>query len=77
MASEVVHMVAFADGPGGAQTPPAPHLADLARADGTHRVVVAQGRAMGRPSRIEAEAVRAHGTITATRVGGSAVRGRG
>jgi PhzF family phenazine biosynthesis protein len=38
---------------------------------GTHRFVVAQGRAMGRPSRIEVEVdVTADGTITATRVGG-------
>jgi trans-2,3-dihydro-3-hydroxyanthranilate isomerase len=50
----------------------AAHLADLAPADGTHRLTVAQGRAMGRPSRIEAEAVREGGTITATRVGGTA-----
>jgi PhzF family phenazine biosynthesis protein len=50
------------------------HLADLAATDGTHRVTIAQGRAMGRPSRIEAEAVREGGTITATRVGGVARR---
>jgi PhzF family phenazine biosynthesis protein len=38
---------------------------------GTHRFVIVQGRAMGRPSRIEAETdVAADGTITATRVGG-------
>lgn len=50
------------------------HLADLAGTDGVHRLTVAQGRAMGRPSRIEAEAVHEHGTIAAARVGGTARR---
>jgi PhzF family phenazine biosynthesis protein len=53
---------------------PAAHLADLAEADGAHRIVVAQGRALGRPSRIDAEAVRADGAVVAARVGGTATR---
>jgi trans-2,3-dihydro-3-hydroxyanthranilate isomerase len=40
--------------------------------DGTHAFTIAQGRAMGRPSLIEAEAVRREGAIVATRVGGTA-----
>jgi PhzF family phenazine biosynthesis protein len=49
------------------------HLADLAGADGPRALTVLQGRALGRPSRIEAEALRA-GAITTTRVGGRATR---
>jgi PhzF family phenazine biosynthesis protein len=49
----------------------ASHLAPAA--DGTHVVRIAQGRAMGRPSLIEAEAVRRDGTIVAARVGGVAM----
>jgi trans-2,3-dihydro-3-hydroxyanthranilate isomerase len=53
----------------------AAHLTDLdERGDGPYRFVVAQGRALGRPSRIEAEAVRAGGAITTVRVGGRATR---
>jgi PhzF family phenazine biosynthesis protein len=53
----------------------AAHLADAdTDADGTHAITIAQGRAMGRPSRIEAQAVRADGAIVATRVGGTATR---
>jgi PhzF family phenazine biosynthesis protein len=53
------------------------HLADQA-GDGArvgwHRVTIAQGRAMGRPSLIAAEALRdASGAITETRVGGASV----
>jgi PhzF family phenazine biosynthesis protein len=55
----------------------AAHLADLAEADGRHALTVLQGRALGRPSRIEAEAVRADGAIAATRVGGRATRADG
>ncbi|WCB95909.1 putative isomerase YddE [Baekduia alba] len=40
--------------------------------DGWHRLRVAQGRAMGRPSLIDAEALRADGAVVATRVGGEA-----
>jgi trans-2,3-dihydro-3-hydroxyanthranilate isomerase len=42
---------------------------------GWHRWTIAQGRAMGRPSRIEAHAHREDGLITATRVGGVAAPG--
>jgi PhzF family phenazine biosynthesis protein len=50
------------------------HLADLDTGpDGWRRVTVAQGRAMGRPSRIEAEARREGGAVVETRVGGAAV----
>lgn len=42
------------------------------RGDGWQRVTVAQGRAMGRPSLIEAHALREDGRVTATRVGGAA-----
>ncbi|WP_445149106.1 PhzF family phenazine biosynthesis protein [Baekduia sp. Peel2402] len=55
----------------------AAHLADLAATDGRHAFTILQGRALGRPSRIEAEAIRADGAITATRVGGRATRARG
>jgi trans-2,3-dihydro-3-hydroxyanthranilate isomerase len=49
------------------------HLADARDAgDGWHRVTIAQGRAMGRPSLIEAQARRAGGVIAETRVGGVA-----
>ncbi|MCW2996373.1 MAG: PhzF family phenazine biosynthesis isomerase [Conexibacter sp.] len=41
-------------------------------ADGWHRTTIAQGRAMGRPSLIEAHAYREDGRVTATRVGGAA-----
>jgi trans-2,3-dihydro-3-hydroxyanthranilate isomerase len=41
--------------------------------DGWHAFRIAQGRAMGRPSVIEAQALRDGGTVTATRVGGTAV----
>ncbi|HEY7046363.1 MAG TPA: PhzF family phenazine biosynthesis isomerase [Jatrophihabitantaceae bacterium] len=41
------------------------------RPDGWHRARIAQGRAMGRPSIIEAEALVDAGTVTATRVGGT------
>jgi trans-2,3-dihydro-3-hydroxyanthranilate isomerase len=40
-------------------------------ADGWHRYEIAQGRAMGRPSLIFAEALVEGGTVTATRVGGA------
>jgi PhzF family phenazine biosynthesis protein len=40
------------------------------RPDGWHRVTIAQGRAMGRPSTIEAQALVEGGQVTATRVGG-------
>jgi predicted PhzF superfamily epimerase YddE/YHI9 len=41
---------------------------------GWHRFTIAQGRAMGRPSLIEAEAQRdATGAVVATRVGGTSV----
>ncbi|MDF1504911.1 PhzF family phenazine biosynthesis protein [Roseisolibacter sp. H3M3-2] len=43
------------------------------RLDGTLRWVVAQGIEMGRPSRLELEADKQGGEITAVRVGGSAV----
>ena len=43
------------------------------RLDGTLRWVVAQGLEMGRPSRLELEADKRSGEITAVRVGGSAV----
>jgi trans-2,3-dihydro-3-hydroxyanthranilate isomerase len=43
------------------------------RLDGTLRWVVAQGIEMGRPSRLELEADKRGGEITAVRVGGSAV----
>lgn len=45
-----------------------------ARADGDHSWSIAQGHAIGRPSRIEAHAQREGGAITATRVGGVAAR---
>jgi PhzF family phenazine biosynthesis protein len=48
----------------------AAHLAPPA--DGDHALRVAQGRAMGRPSLIEAHARRKGGAIVATRVGGTA-----
>ena len=41
--------------------------------DGTVRWTVAQGLAMGRPSRLEVEADKADGAITAVRVGGRSV----
>lgn len=41
------------------------------RPDGWHRVTIAQGRAMGRPSIIEADARVESGTVVATRVGGA------
>ena len=43
------------------------------RLDGTLRWTVAQGVEMGRPSRLELEADKRGGDITAVRVGGSAV----
>ncbi len=43
------------------------------RADATLRWVVAQGVEMGRPSRIEVEADKAEGKVTAVRVGGGTV----
>jgi trans-2,3-dihydro-3-hydroxyanthranilate isomerase len=42
-------------------------------ADGTKRWIIEQGVEMGRPSRIEVEADRADGKITAVRVGGATV----
>jgi trans-2,3-dihydro-3-hydroxyanthranilate isomerase len=50
----------------------AAHLADLRGNDGRHALTIFQGRALGRPSRIEAEAIREGGAIVATRVGGRA-----
>ena len=44
------------------------------QADGTLRWTVDQGVEMGRPSRIEIEADKGAGAITAIRVGGAAVR---
>jgi trans-2,3-dihydro-3-hydroxyanthranilate isomerase len=41
-------------------------------ADGLHRFAVAQGRAMGRPSRIAVEVVAEGGSVVATAVGGGA-----
>jgi trans-2,3-dihydro-3-hydroxyanthranilate isomerase len=41
--------------------------------DGTFRWVIAQGLEMGRPSRIEIEAEKQEGAVSAIRVGGSAV----
>lgn len=50
------------------------YLASRAAArDGTCRWVVAQGLEMGRPSRIEIEADKAAGQVTAVRVGGATV----
>lgn len=43
------------------------------RADGTLRWVVEQGIEMGRPSRLEVEADKRHGAVTAARVGGQTV----
>lgn len=54
----------------------AAHLADADGTEGPRRLVVAQGRALGRPSRIEAAAVVEDGTVTRTRVGGHARRTR-
>jgi trans-2,3-dihydro-3-hydroxyanthranilate isomerase len=47
------------------------YLAHHSGGAGRHRCTVAQGRAMGRPSLIAAEADREGATITATRVGGA------
>lgn len=49
------------------------YLASREASDGTHRWRVTQGHEMGRPSRIEIEADRAGGKITAVRVGGASV----
>jgi trans-2,3-dihydro-3-hydroxyanthranilate isomerase len=46
---------------------------DQREAEGTLRWVVEQGFEMGRPSRLEVEADRAGGAITAVRVGGASV----
>jgi trans-2,3-dihydro-3-hydroxyanthranilate isomerase len=43
------------------------------RADGTFRWIIEQGFEMGRPSILEAEADKAGGAVTATRVGGATV----
>jgi PhzF family phenazine biosynthesis protein len=48
------------------------YLAREAGDDGTHRITIAQGRAMGRPSRIDAEATVEGGAVIATAVGGEA-----
>ncbi len=59
---------------GGAAAAVAGYLAARAPAgDGTLRWVLEQGLEMGRPSRIEVEADRAGGQVTAARVGGEAV----
>ena len=49
------------------------YLAARTPRDGTVRWVVEQGLEMGRPSRLEVEADKADGAVTAVRVGGSSV----
>ncbi len=48
------------------------YLARRLDADGRHEWTIAQGRAMGRPSLITAQALREGGSVTGTRVGGAA-----
>jgi trans-2,3-dihydro-3-hydroxyanthranilate isomerase len=58
---------------GSAAVAVAAYLGAAAEGDGTHRWNVAQGLEMGRPSRLQIEAVREGGAVTATRVGGASV----
>lgn len=48
-------------------------IGSLPRGDGVHRIAIAQGIEMGRPSLIEASVTRAGGVVTGISIGGGAV----